>query len=88
MNTVIAPIAAEHIASFRATLDQVAREKRYLAMVSTMIRWQWLCCGLRPNTSLDRTRQSGYTIRGLAHIDSDLGAEWARGLRKTPDSLR
>lgn len=33
MNTVIAPIAAEHIASFRAALDLVAREQRYLAMI-------------------------------------------------------
>lgn len=33
MNTVIAPIAAEHIASFRDALDEVAREKHYLAMI-------------------------------------------------------
>lgn len=33
MDTVIAPIAAEHVASFRAALDHVAREKRYLAMI-------------------------------------------------------
>lgn len=32
MSIVIAPIAAEHAASFRAALDQVAREKRYLAL--------------------------------------------------------
>jgi putative acetyltransferase len=33
MNPLIAPIAAENIASFRDALDQVAREKRYLAMI-------------------------------------------------------
>ena len=33
MDTVISPIATEHIASFRTALDQVARERRYLAMV-------------------------------------------------------
>jgi putative acetyltransferase len=33
MSTVIAPISAEHIVSFRSALDQVAREKRYLAMI-------------------------------------------------------
>lgn len=33
MNLLIAPITVEHVASFRMALDQVAREKKYLAMI-------------------------------------------------------
>jgi RimJ/RimL family protein N-acetyltransferase len=33
MNAIIAPIAQTHAASFRESLDIVARERRYLAMV-------------------------------------------------------
>jgi hypothetical protein len=33
MNIVIAPIAESHASGFRACLDIVAREKRYLAQI-------------------------------------------------------
>lgn len=33
MSPIVLPMAAEHIASFRNALDQVAREKRFLAML-------------------------------------------------------
>lgn len=33
MNTVVVPLTIEHIPSFREALDQVARERRYLAII-------------------------------------------------------
>jgi RimJ/RimL family protein N-acetyltransferase len=47
MNFTIVPIAEEHIESFRAAVDRVAREHRYLALVDgTVVGW----CDVIPKT--------------------------------------